>query len=118
MLRSMSPGTLVCKRKANSYCLIRAAISGSPDASNCCWFRAPTVSSILRRVVRSGFGGSIAAVAAAAVFSGVMSFILLKLVGLVFPLRADDESQSIGLDVAMHGEEAYVHSGGSEAMIG
>jgi len=55
------------------------------------------------------------AVAAAWVFSGVMSFILLKLVNVVFPLRANDEDQSIGLDVAMHGEDAYVHSGGSEA---
>ena len=71
---------------------------------------------------RSGNPGQLAtqavAVAVAALFSGVMSFILLKLVNLVFPLRADDESQSIGLDVAMHGEEAYVHSGGSEAAIG
>jgi len=58
------------------------------------------------------------AIVVAALFSGVMSFILLKLVNLVFPLRADDEAQSIGLDVAMHGEEAYVHSGGSEASIG
>ena len=55
------------------------------------------------------------AVAAAWVFSGVMSFVLLKLVNVVFPLRANEEDQSIGLDVAMHGEDAYVHSGGSEA---
>ena len=58
------------------------------------------------------------AVVVAALFSAVMSFILLKLVNVVFPLRADDEAQSIGLDVAMHGEEAYVHAGGSEASIG
>lgn len=58
------------------------------------------------------------AIVVAALFSAVMSFILLKLVNVVFPLRADDEAQSIGLDVAMHGEEAYVHAGGSEASIG
>ncbi len=58
------------------------------------------------------------AVLVALVFSAVMSFILLKLVGTVFTLRANDEDQSIGLDVAVHGEEAYVHSGGSEATIG
>jgi Amt family ammonium transporter len=59
-----------------------------------------------------------AAVLAAAAYSGVMSFVLLKLVGLVFPLLASDEEQGLGLDVAMHGEEAYVHAGGMDATIG
>ena len=59
-----------------------------------------------------------AAVLSALAYSAVASFILLKVVGLVFPLRASDNEQSVGLDVAMHGEEAYVHSGGSEATIG
>lgn len=53
-----------------------------------------------------------AAVLAAIVFSGVGSAILLKLVGLVTPLRATDEEQSVGLDVSQHGEEAYIHSDG------
>jgi Amt family ammonium transporter len=52
------------------------------------------------------------AVAAAALYSGVASFALLKIIGAVMPLRANDEEQSIGLDVAMHGEDAYVHTGG------
>ena len=63
-------------------------------------------------------GIQIAAVLSVAIYSGVASFILLKVVGAVFPLRASDDEQSIGLDVAMHGEEAYVHSGGSEASLG
>ncbi|HUR33417.1 MAG TPA: ammonium transporter [Vicinamibacterales bacterium] len=58
------------------------------------------------------------AVLSAAIYSGVVSFILLKVVSVVFPLRASDDDQSLGLDVAMHGEEAYVQSGGSEATIG
>jgi hypothetical protein len=37
-------------------------------------------------------------------------------VGLVFTLRADDASESEGLDTSMHGEEAYVHAGGSVAL--
>src|SRR5204862_3959134 len=37
------------------------------------------------------------AVATAIVYSGVMSFILLKLVGLVFPLRVSDDDVSVGL---------------------
>ena len=54
-----------------------------------------------------------AAVGFAIVFSGVGSFILLKLVGLVFPLRADADSESEGLDSTQHGEEAYTHAGGN-----
>jgi Amt family ammonium transporter len=56
------------------------------------------------------------AVAAAIVYSGVMSFILLKVVGLVFPLRASDDEENDGLDQTMHGEEAYVHGGGTTAL--
>ena len=55
------------------------------------------------------------AVAAAIVYSGVMSFVLLKLIGLVIPLRADREDEPVGLDQSEHGEEAYVHTGGVTA---
>jgi Amt family ammonium transporter len=53
------------------------------------------------------------AVATAIIFSGVGSFILLKLVGLVFPLRTDVDSENEGLDTTQHGEEAYIHSSGN-----
>jgi Amt family ammonium transporter len=53
------------------------------------------------------------AVAAAIVYSGVGTFVLLKIVGLVFPLRASAEAESEGLDTTAHGEEAYIHSAGS-----
>jgi Amt family ammonium transporter len=56
------------------------------------------------------------AVGAAILYSGVVSFVLLKVVGLVFPLQATAEEQNEGLDTTMHGEEAYVHTGGSTAM--
>ena len=49
------------------------------------------------------------AVAVTIVYSGVMSFILLKLIGLVIPLRASREDEETGLDLSYHGEEAYVH---------
>jgi ammonium transporter, Amt family len=55
------------------------------------------------------------AVGSAILYSGVMSFVLLKLVGMVFPLRASESDEAVGLDVCMHGEEAYVHAGGSES---
>jgi len=57
------------------------------------------------------------AVASAALFSAAMSFVLLKIVGAVFALKADDAEQSEGLDVSMHGEEAYVQSGGMDTHV-
>jgi len=53
-----------------------------------------------------------AAVLAAIVYSGVMSFVLLKLIGLVLPLRASVTDEGDGLDVTQHGEEAYIHGEG------
>jgi Amt family ammonium transporter len=52
-----------------------------------------------------------AAVLTAIVYSGGMSFVLLKLVGAVIPLRATADDESMGLDISDHGEEAYLHTG-------
>jgi ammonium transporter, Amt family len=57
------------------------------------------------------------AVVVALVYSGVMSFVLLKFVGLIFSLRAEDAEESFGLDTSFHGEEAYVHGGGSVTLM-
>jgi ammonium transporter, Amt family len=56
------------------------------------------------------------AVLAAIVYSGVASFILLKLIGLVIPLTATTAEQVEGIDISAHGEEAYMHASGA-AMI-
>jgi Amt family ammonium transporter len=56
-------------------------------------------------------GIQVAAVAAAILYSGVMSFALLKLIGLVLPLRADAADETVGLDVSQHGESAYIQEG-------
>jgi ammonium transporter, Amt family len=56
------------------------------------------------------------AVAACAAYSGVVSVILLKVIGAVMPLRADAADESTGLDMTQHGEEAYVHAEGAVAM--
>jgi Amt family ammonium transporter len=61
-------------------------------------------------------GIQVAAIAAAAAYSGVMSFVLLKVIGAVLPLRASIDDQAIGLDLSMHGEEAYIQGGGIDAM--
>ena len=47
------------------------------------------------------------AVGAAIIYSGVGSFALLKLIGLVMPLRAEGNEEGVGMDVTQHGEEAY-----------
>jgi Amt family ammonium transporter len=57
------------------------------------------------------------AVAAAIVWSGVVSFILLKAIGAVIPLRAAPPDEGMGLDMSMHGEEAYVQIGGSASTM-
>ena len=57
------------------------------------------------------------AVGTAIVYSGGMSFILLKLIALVMPLRATASEESTGLDLTMHGEEAYLHTGGFDAVL-
>ncbi|HXH23942.1 MAG TPA: ammonium transporter [Vicinamibacterales bacterium] len=57
-----------------------------------------------------------AAVLAAMVYSGAASFVLLKLIGLVIPLRATAAEEVEGLDIAAHGEEAYMHIGGASAL--
>jgi Amt family ammonium transporter len=54
-----------------------------------------------------------AAVGTAIVYSGVVSFILLKIVGLIMPLRATINDEGTGLDITQHGEEAYLHSEGA-----
>ena len=53
------------------------------------------------------------AVAAVIVYTGIATFILLKVIGLVIPLRASASDESTGLDITQHGEEAYLHVGGT-----
>ncbi len=54
------------------------------------------------------------AVVTAIVYSGVVSFILLKVINLVIPIRADAADESTGLDLTQHGEEAYLHAEGNQ----
>ncbi len=55
------------------------------------------------------------AVVAAIVYSGAVTFILLKVIGAVMPLRASLDEEGIGMDLSQHGEEAYVHAGSADA---
>jgi Amt family ammonium transporter len=54
-----------------------------------------------------------AAVLGAMLYSGAGTFVVLKLIGLVVPLRATASEEAEGLDITAHGEEAYAAVGGS-----
>ena len=56
-------------------------------------------------------------VVVAIAYSGAASWMLLKLVGRVLPLRAPEHAQGIGLDITQHGEEAYTHGEGALLML-
>ncbi len=49
----------------------------------------------------------IVATAAAIAFAGAMTFIILKAIDLVIPVRVEEEAEVLGLDSSQHGEVAY-----------
>jgi Amt family ammonium transporter len=54
-----------------------------------------------------------AGVVAAIAWSGAASYLLLRLVGLVLPLKVANKEEGLGLDVSQHGEEAYAKDDGA-----
>ncbi len=59
------------------------------------------------------FGDQLLAVIVAPAYAFVATFILLKLIGAVTPLRASAQDEALGMDVSQHGEEAYVTGEGA-----
>jgi Amt family ammonium transporter len=55
---------------------------------------------------------ALAAIVAPAYAFG-MTFLLLKLIGLVMPLRGSEREEALGMDVTYHGEEAYATGEGA-----
>lgn len=49
----------------------------------------------------------------AVVFSAVGTLVIAKVVGLLLPLRVEEKLEAQGLDIAMHGEEAYTDGEGA-----
>ncbi len=47
------------------------------------------------------------------VYAFVVTFVLLKVIGLLTPLRADEHDEAVGMDVTQHGEEAYATGEGA-----
>ena len=53
------------------------------------------------------WSAQLGALAIVGVFTILMSIILVKLTGLIFPIRVNEEDEFTGLDLASHGERAY-----------
>jgi Amt family ammonium transporter len=61
----------------------------------------------------SQLGHQAAAAAAAPVYAFVMTYVLLRVIGLLMPLRATEREEALGMDVVEHGEEAYASGEGA-----
>ncbi len=55
----------------------------------------------------SQLGVQVLGVVATGVYAAVVSYVLLKVIAIVLPLRADAEIEQQGLDVTQHGETGY-----------
>jgi Amt family ammonium transporter len=55
----------------------------------------------------SQLGVQVIGVLATGAYAAIVSYVLLKLVGLITPLRVDVDTEQQGLDVAQHGEKGY-----------
>jgi Amt family ammonium transporter len=59
------------------------------------------------------FGIQVVACVIAVLYSGVLSFLLYKGIGLVMHLTAERRDEGMGLDISQHGEEAYARDEGA-----
>jgi Amt family ammonium transporter len=57
------------------------------------------------------------AAVAAPVYAFAATFAILKVIGLVTPLRADEREEALGMDVVQHGEEAYTSGEGAILVV-
>lgn len=77
------------------YPIISTAWGGKVDAS---------LNQIISQVI---------AVLIAIAYSAIGTFIIAKIVSIFMPLRASATSERLGLDITMHGEEAYTNGEGA-----
>jgi ammonium transporter, Amt family len=57
------------------------------------------------------------AVLAVAAFAAASTFVLLKLVNVIVPLRSAANDEGLGMDVSQHGEEAYADHEGAVLIL-
>ncbi|RID88722.1 ammonium transporter [Peribacillus asahii] len=53
---------------------------------------------------------SLVAIIATYIFVAVVTFIIAKITSMFVPLRVNEEDESVGLDISLHGEKAYHES--------
>ena len=53
---------------------------------------------------------------AVAAYSGVLTFLILKVLGLFLQIRAGSDDEGLGMDIVAHGEEAYADGEGAVLM--
>jgi Amt family ammonium transporter len=58
-------------------------------------------------------GIQVVAVLATMLYSAIGTFVILKAIALVSPLRASQKEEGVGMDVTQHGEEAYSRGEGA-----
>ncbi len=58
-------------------------------------------------------GSQLVAAVAAPAYAFGMTFVLLKVIGAVMPLRGSDRDEAVGMDIVHHGEEAYASGEGA-----
>jgi ammonium transporter, Amt family len=59
------------------------------------------------------FGDQVLAALAAPAYAFIATYVLLRVIGAVMPLRATEHDEAIGMDFAYHGEEAYATGEGA-----
>jgi ammonium transporter, Amt family len=59
------------------------------------------------------FWSQVVAALVTPVYAFAMTFVLLKIVGAVMPLRVSEHDEAMGMDVVQHGEEAYATGEGA-----
>ena len=75
-------------------------------------FAVHGVGGIFGTIMIAAFGAGawaaqLGALAIVGVFTIVGTYVIAKIVGLITPLRVDEETETEGLDLAIHGERAY-----------
>jgi Amt family ammonium transporter len=78
-------------------------------------FAVHGVGGIFGTIMIAAFGAGswaaqLGALAIVGIFTLVMSIVIAKVVGLITPLRVDEETEVNGLDLSVHGERAYDHN--------
>jgi len=58
-------------------------------------------------------GSQALAAVAVPVYAFAMTLVILKVIGLVTPLRATEREEAVGMDIVQHGEEAYATGEGA-----